>query len=57
MGSEYWDGLVDWIKGNMVDAGTISPADIDLFHLTDEPREAVNIICEFYKKHSVSPNF
>jgi len=57
MGSEYWEGLVSWIKGNMVEAGTISPGDIDLFHLTDEPREAVNIICDFYKKHSVSPNF
>jgi uncharacterized protein (TIGR00730 family) len=57
MGSDYWEGLVSWIKGNMVEAGTISPGDIDLFHLTDEPVEAVNIICNFYKKHSVSPNF
>lgn len=57
MGSDYWEGLVSWIKENMVDAGTISPGDIDLFHLTDEPEEAVNIICDFYRKHSVSPNF
>jgi predicted Rossmann-fold nucleotide-binding protein len=57
MGSDYWEGLVKWIKENMVAAGTISPGDIDLFHLTDEPEEAVNIICDFYRKHSVSPNF
>lgn len=57
VGSEYWGGLVDWIKKEMVSAGTISPGDIDLFHLTDDPEETVNIICDFYQQHTVSPNF
>jgi uncharacterized protein (TIGR00730 family) len=57
IGTDYWGGLVDWIKNKMVSEGTISEDDIDLFHLTDDPDEAVNIICDFYQKHTLSPNF
>lgn len=57
VGREYWSGLVDWIKDKMVASKTISPDDIDLFTLTDDHNEAVDIICSFYKKHTLSPNF
>jgi uncharacterized protein (TIGR00730 family) len=57
IGTDYWKGLVDWIKNTMVSQGTISPEDTDLFHVTDDHLEAVDIICSFYQKHSVSPNF
>ena len=57
IGSEYWGGLVDWIKETMIREGTISEEDVDLFHLTDDTDEAVKIICDFYKKHTLSPNF
>ncbi len=57
MGSDYWEGLVDWIKNTMIEHGTISPGDLDLFSLTDDPKEAVETICSFYRKHAVSPNF
>lgn len=57
IGSDYWGGLIDWIENTMVKDGTISPEDVDLFHLTDDPDEAIQIICDFYKKHTLSPNF
>jgi len=57
IGSEYWQGLIDWIKETMVERGTISPDDVGLFHLTDDPEQAVRIICDFYQKHTLSPNF
>lgn len=57
IGSEYWEGLIDWIKTTMVDNQTISKEDIDLFQLTDDPDEAIDIVCDFYQKHSLSPNF
>lgn len=57
MGTEYWSGLIDWIKNTMITEGTISPEDVNLFHLTDDPGKAVDIICSFYEEHSVSPNF
>ncbi|HLF19822.1 MAG TPA: TIGR00730 family Rossman fold protein [Bacteroidota bacterium] len=57
MGVDYWQGLVDWIKNTMINEGTISPKDVDLFHVTDDPVEAANLISEFYKKHHVVMNF
>jgi uncharacterized protein (TIGR00730 family) len=57
VGSDYWNGLVEWIKDTMVSNKTISPEDIDLFTVTDDHDEAVDIICSFYKKHTLSPNF
>jgi uncharacterized protein (TIGR00730 family) len=57
VGTEYWKGLVEWIKKTMIENKTISAADVDLFKLTDDYNEAVDIICDFYKKHSPSPNF
>jgi uncharacterized protein (TIGR00730 family) len=57
MGTEYWAGLVEWLRNTMLPAGKISEADPDLFHLTDDPSEAVDIIERFYKEHSLVPNF
>ncbi|GAA3442145.1 cytokinin riboside 5'-monophosphate phosphoribohydrolase [Planomonospora venezuelensis] len=44
MGTEFWGGLVDWIKSTLEGTGKISPADLDLIHVTDDPDEAVRII-------------
>ncbi|MEX3562463.1 TIGR00730 family Rossman fold protein [Corynebacterium phoceense] len=41
MGSEYWSGLVDWIRQTLVIDGYINPEDPDLFLITDDPDEAV----------------
>lgn len=57
IGSEYWNGLVDWIKNTMLREGTISEKDLDLFQVTDSKEEAVQIICDFYDKTEPKPNF
>ncbi len=57
MGTEYWSGLLDWIRGTMLPAGTISVADPDLITLTDDPAEAVRIIEAFTNEAGVSQNF
>lgn len=44
VGVDYWRGLVDWIKGRMLDEGCISPEDLNLFTLTDDVDEAFDII-------------
>jgi uncharacterized protein (TIGR00730 family) len=41
IGTDYWSGLTDWIRGRMLDEGLISEGDPDLFIVTDSPREAV----------------
>ena len=39
-GRDYWQGLLDWIEQQPLDEGKISPADVDLFTLTDDVDEA-----------------
>ncbi|HEY7813941.1 MAG TPA: TIGR00730 family Rossman fold protein, partial [Nakamurella sp.] len=48
-GSQYWGGLVDWIKGTLLAAGTISPGDIDLLHVTDSIDDMVAVVKDSYK--------
>ncbi|HVE23915.1 MAG TPA: TIGR00730 family Rossman fold protein [Sporichthya sp.] len=44
MGSDYWAGLVDWVKTRMVEAGKISAHDMDLIEITDDVDEVVHIM-------------
>lgn len=48
IGKSYWQGLIDWIKINLVENGYIDEKDFSLFQLTDEPREAIEMIRNFY---------
>ncbi len=43
-GSEFWSGLLDWLKDSLLAHRTISPEDFDLFTVTDDPEEAVTIM-------------
>jgi uncharacterized protein (TIGR00730 family) len=44
VGSAYWQGLLDWVRSTMVDAGKISPEDLDLISVTDDVDEVVQIM-------------
>ena len=44
MGTAYWQGLLDWLRGTMQDDGKIGPADLDLMLVTDDVTEAVRHI-------------
>lgn len=58
VGSEYWKGLVDWIRETLLEREkNISPGDLNLFHVVDTADEAVQIITEFYSKYMLKPNF
>jgi hypothetical protein len=43
-GSEYWSGLRDWIVNTVGANGNISPDDVDLFTITDDPQEVVDVM-------------
>ncbi|AJK68525.1 LOG family protein [Corynebacterium marinum] len=49
IGTEFWGGLVDWIKERLVTDGMISPEDLDLFLVTDSVDEAVAHIVEAHR--------
>jgi uncharacterized protein (TIGR00730 family) len=44
VGSKYWKGLLDWIKQVVLKEEKISPADLDILQLIDEPEEVVRTI-------------
>lgn len=44
VGREYWKGLMNWMKLTVLARGKISPEDINLFHIIDEPDEIVNFV-------------
>jgi uncharacterized protein (TIGR00730 family) len=45
-GSDFWSGLIDWIKDKMFEYGTISEEDMQLIVITDDPDEVVRIMVE-----------
>lgn len=47
MGSEYWGGLIDWMKNTMVKEGKILSNDMDLIQVVDEPEEVVKLIKKY----------
>ena len=50
MGSRYWDGLVSWMKETVLNEYKhISPEDMDVFTVVDEPEAAVKVIVDFKK--------
>jgi uncharacterized protein (TIGR00730 family) len=57
VGKEYWSGLFEWIQSTLINAGNISPNDLDLIAMVDEASEALEVIDTFYKKYQLSPNF
>jgi len=44
VGHTYWDGLVDWLRGTVLPGGKIAHQDLDLFSVTDDPAEAVDLV-------------
>ena len=58
MGKEFWGGMMDWIKSEMLENSEyISPDDPDLIHITDDPEEAIKIINNFNQKRDSITNF
>jgi len=58
VGTDFWSGLVDWIKGTLLKSyGNISPDDLHLVDLVDTEDEVLAILDEFYNKYNLSPNF
>jgi uncharacterized protein (TIGR00730 family) len=46
LGTEYWRGLVDWLRTTVAGTARMKAADLDLFSVTDDVDEAVRIIVE-----------
>jgi uncharacterized protein (TIGR00730 family) len=46
VGTAYWGGLMDWLRGTVLADGKISSADLEMLQLTDDVEEAVEIMVD-----------
>jgi uncharacterized protein (TIGR00730 family) len=44
MGTDYWGGLLDWIRARLLAGKSISPEDLDILQVIDEPEEVVRVV-------------
>jgi uncharacterized protein (TIGR00730 family) len=45
-GRKYWSGMADWLRDTVAGEEKITVADLDLFHVTDDPAEAVGWVVQ-----------
>jgi uncharacterized protein (TIGR00730 family) len=49
-GEEYWRGLLRWCKGTLEKGGFISPGDLELVTITDDPQVAIDVILDYKRR-------
>lgn len=61
VGTDFWGGLKDWIQNTVLEKfGNISPGDMELLPLVDQPSEVIEIINEWYGESTMNklePNY
>ncbi len=50
VGTEFWGGLVQWLRRQLVGKGMIAPEDMELFKIIDEPANVLEAIIDFYQE-------
>jgi uncharacterized protein (TIGR00730 family) len=49
-GSEYWGGMLTWLRDVMLTANNITPEDVDAIHVVDEPEKVRDIVVAYHEK-------
>ncbi|QAU35735.1 TIGR00730 family Rossman fold protein [Janthinobacterium sp. 17J80-10] len=56
VGTAFWGGLLDWFRNTLAKDGMISPEDLDIVQLIDEPTNIVDAIFAFYEEREFEPS-
>ena len=51
----FWSGLIEWFRSTLVGEGVISPEDVDLIQLIDQPEDVVDAIFKHYEGRGFAP--
>jgi uncharacterized protein (TIGR00730 family) len=54
--TDYWGELLDWVRDEVLADGMISPEDVELLHVTDDPAEAVRLVVDSYEHRNAVPS-
>lgn len=57
VGHNYWFGLIDWIKEQLVAEKNVSPEDLDLIQIVETADEVIQVLDKFHVKGKYRPNF
>ena len=57
VGSEFWEGIIDWLRNTLLLEKNINKEDLDLLKIADTKDEVMNILEEFHNNYEFSPNF
>ena len=52
-GTQYWSGLLEWLKNTLESGRLISPGDLDLLQVTDDPAQVVDWIRDYRRSVGV----
>jgi hypothetical protein len=44
MGTAFWEGLIEWLRRELIGGGTIDAADLDLCYITDDPKQVLEYV-------------
>ena len=56
VGSDFWRGMLDWLRQVLITEGVIAPEDMDLMQVIDEPAEVVDAIFKYYESRGFEPS-
>ncbi|MEA3120455.1 MAG: hypothetical protein QOI13_3725 [Paraburkholderia sp.] len=54
VGSEFWKGLLSWFETSLLPMGLISPGDMDLMKVIDDPDQVLEAVLSFYEDREES---
>lgn len=60
VGTSFWNGMKEWITNVMLEEEhNISPDDLDLLPIVDDPQDVLKVICDWYAEHAemLKPNY
>ena len=49
-GSDYWGGLIDWLKNVVLAENNILREDVESIHITDDPQKVRDIVVEYHDR-------
>ena len=55
VGSQFWAGLVDWLRERVLAGGKVAPGDVELMQVCDEPRRVCEIVTEGARRQGRVP--
>ena len=55
MCTDFWQGMIDWLRDRLVEGKMVDPGDIDLIRLIDQPEQAVEAIFKHYEARPFGP--